>query len=337
MAIFKPTVDSVIWSDSALSSPDYVGPGAGLIGTGFPPPAGTKPTRGHMNFMFRLFHNAVRYFSSRGIPDWDAAETGYVVGSVVFYATTGKFYRCFAAGVTGAAPSADTTHWKDLLLIPGVRLGSSRVTATGNVAVISGCARWRLYMIGCGGGGAGAYGTTNPDYTGGAGGASGSWAIFEGTTIPAANFAFTFGTAGTAGPAPGSPGSASTAGDGGDAVMSDGTNTFTCPGGKGAISTAGGLPGALPTAAPGGTILLATKGEEGGPGGFTAGSVGNCYSGKGGGSPHGPGGGNYFSSSFGNGKDGSGYGFGGGGAMSANTPFTGAVGGGAWALLEQYA
>lgn len=336
MAITKPPVDLIIWGSGATSSPDMVTPGAGMFSSGFVAPP-TKPTRGHMNHLINKLHSAIRYFSSRSVAEWDATETQYAVGTMVFYATTGKYYRCINAAVTGAAPNVDTTHWTDLLILPGLRLARTVITTPGafSFAAATGCKRAIIRGTGCGGSGSGARGSNNPNSRSGAAGAAGSYGEFETTVIPV-NWTGTIGAVGTAGSAPVTDDTWTQGTDSTNTTVSDGTNTFTFPfGGKADNSGHGGTPGAAPSAAPGTsvTVVLAVPGEGGGDGMVSAGVVpiSPVRSGKGGSNPFGSGGGDRSDINAGAGRSAGGWGAGGAGAVSTtSTGYAGSVPTGAY-------
>lgn len=319
MALTKPPVRNN-WGNTNTTSADMVDPG-GLNNTGFLPPP-TVPDREHFNFMLNYLTNAVRYYSSRGIPEWDASETQYAVGSQVQYLAV--LYACSNASVAGTNPSVDTAHWSPLLAVGGTLLRRTVITASGSLASIAGCKRATFRMVGSGGGGAGAYGRLSPVWPyGGGGGSSGSWGEFETTVIPV-NWSYTVGALGAGGAAPGSDQSLTAGSNGGDVVLTDGTNTFTCFGGVGAGSLGeGGSMPAAPTASPGGLIRLSSAGDGGGCGTTTTGTnAATALSGKGGSSPFGAGGrgrsGDLYLSTgkYVAGTDGKGNGSGGGGALS---------------------
>lgn len=107
MAIIKPPVRA-IWADSAVSPTDTVDPGNTFIAAGWPS-SGTPPSRQRFNFALNYLWNAVRYFSSRGIAAWDAAET-YAPGALVLDSNL-NLWKC-GSGNTGEDPSTSVTgHW----------------------------------------------------------------------------------------------------------------------------------------------------------------------------------------------------------------------------------
>lgn len=113
MAITKPPVVNV-WANAASGSPDIVEPT--YIDPGFPLTAGpgTPPAvvpRGFFNWIFWFLFTGVRYFMSRGIPEWEATETEYTAGTTVIDTTNGHTYQLFGTATTGTAPHLDLTNW----------------------------------------------------------------------------------------------------------------------------------------------------------------------------------------------------------------------------------
>lgn len=353
MAITKPPVDLIIWGSGATSSPDMVTPGAGMFSSGFVAPP-TKPTRGHMNHLLNKLHSAIRYFSSRSITDWDASESQYAVGSLVWYATTGRYYRLTTASPTGAAPSADTAHWADAFILPGQLLGTTRiVSGSGTIAVIPGCRLVRVKLVAGGGGGGGANPNDAPTWTIiGCGGSAGGQGEIESTTIPAVSFSYAVGAGGAAGVAGGVGGTAGNGGAGGNSTFSDGTGTVTCFGGPGGTTSAGAVGNqtaapALSTITGGGTMTGIMGSGEPGQAGVITQNGATAIGGRGGGGSS-----QLFGGSGGRagaaagvdapGNNGIGPGAGGGGAYSNGGGAIGAGGaGGAGTagamLVEQYA
>lgn len=66
----KPPVTSV-WASTAT---DNVTPADSFIAAGWPLST-TPPSRGRFNWLLNYLYNGIRYFSRRGIADYDAAET----------------------------------------------------------------------------------------------------------------------------------------------------------------------------------------------------------------------------------------------------------------------
>jgi len=331
MAITKPTVDTATWGNTNTSSPDMVTPAAGMVNTGFLAYP-VKLKRGHLNWLINKLHQGLRYYMAQGMPAWDASEGQYAVGSVVYYSVTNKFYRLHTASPAGTAPSVDTAHWIDLMLISGLRLNRTVITTPGafSFSKTAGCTLAVIRGVGCGGVGAGARGSNNPNNRAGGAGASGSWGEFETTTIPAVNWTGTIGAVGTAPSAPVVDDTFTQGTDSTSTAVSDGTNTYTFPaGGKADNAGNGGAPGAAPSASPGTgvTTKLAVPGEGGGAGMVSAGVVpiSPVRSGKGGSCPFGGGGADRSDLNSAAGGAAGGYGGGGGGAASNSS--TGRAGG----------
>jgi len=341
MALNEPLIVSP-WGNTNTTGADQVQPSSGLNNTGFVSPSLLK--RQYLNWIFNQLTNGLRYFMSRGIPRWNASETEYVVGAVVYYATTDKFYRCYAPSPTvGSPPSTDTGHWSELLLIPGLRLKSTVITTPGafSFAKTPGCTRAIIRGTGCGGAGAGARGSNNPNNRAAGGGAAGSFGEFETTNIPA-NWTGTIGAVGSAGIVPVADDTFTQGTDSTTTTVSDGTNTFTFPaGGKADNSGNGGTPGAAPSASPGTgvTVNLASPGEGGGAGQVSTGTSPALpvRSGKGGSNPFGSGGGDRSDYSPGTGRSAGGYGAGGaGGVSNSSTGFAGSAPTGAYIQIIEY-
>ncbi len=337
MALTKPLVDSATWGNTNITSPDMVIPGAGLINTGFLAPP-TLPKRGHINWLLNKLHQGIRYAMAQGIPAWDASETNYAVGSVVMVGNLGYVLNTGSA-TTGLSPASDLTHWGLLVPVqPGTLLRRVRLT-TGSTASTAGCKLARLLGVGGGGGGAGAAGNSNPNSLGGGGGGAGAWAEFSTTVIPV-TWSYVSGAGGGGGAPPGTALTLTAGSNGADSTFSDGTNTFTCPGGLGADAVYnGGAGGAAPSASPGGTILRSSLGQDGGSG-DNSGSAPICpiRAGDGGSGPLGFGGrGLSSTAALAAGQTGRGFGSGGSGAMAGVTARGGGSGStGSW-ILEEWA
>jgi hypothetical protein len=104
-----PVVD--IWANLASGSPDIATPT--YIDTGFPLVSGVPviPPRGYFNWLFQYAMNAARYFSARGIGDWDSTEDQYGHGSVVRDSSDNRWYVLVGAATTGTAPHSDIPDW----------------------------------------------------------------------------------------------------------------------------------------------------------------------------------------------------------------------------------
>jgi hypothetical protein len=130
MAIQKPPVVP-IWADNATTSPDLVQPNDAEIQTGWP--AGTsKPARGRFNWILKFCANAVRYFSRRGLVDYDAAET-YMTGDIV-RGDDGLIYRSKVDTNLNHTPSTSATQWgSPLAPTPAVDDNSTKIATTAYV------------------------------------------------------------------------------------------------------------------------------------------------------------------------------------------------------------
>lgn len=130
MAITKPPVLPA-WADAG----DKVQPSNAELSVGWPV-SSTPPSRQRFNWVLNFVANAVRYFSRRGMPDYDAAET-YMTGDRVI-GDDGKTYKCLADSTTGLAPSANPAKWERW----GFTLGemASESGLTGTVSFFAGAA-----------------------------------------------------------------------------------------------------------------------------------------------------------------------------------------------------
>ena len=105
MPITKPPV-LPIWADAG----DKVQPTNAELQVGWPLSA-TPPSRQRFNWLLNFASNAVRYFSRRGLPDYDAAET-YMVGDRII-GNDDKTYRSVVDNNVANLPSTDSgTHWE---------------------------------------------------------------------------------------------------------------------------------------------------------------------------------------------------------------------------------
>lgn len=103
MAITKPPVLPA-WADAG----DKVQPSNAELSVGWPV-SSTPPSRQRFNWIFNYVANAVRYFSRRGMPDYDSVET-YMIGDRVI-GDDGKTYKCLVDNTTGLAPSTNPAKW----------------------------------------------------------------------------------------------------------------------------------------------------------------------------------------------------------------------------------
>jgi hypothetical protein len=104
MGIIKPPVKN-IWADTG----DKTEPTAGEVSTGWPA-SSSAPSRQRFNWILNYCANAVRYFSRRGLVDYDAAET-YAIGDRVI-GDDGLTYKSLQATNTNHAPSTSPTWWE---------------------------------------------------------------------------------------------------------------------------------------------------------------------------------------------------------------------------------
>lgn len=102
MSIIKPPVIPV-WAESG----DVTTPTSGEIQAGWPATS-TPPTRQRFNWILNFCANAARYFSRRGMADWDSAET-YAVGDYT-RGPDGLSYRSLTAN-TNKTPASNPSDW----------------------------------------------------------------------------------------------------------------------------------------------------------------------------------------------------------------------------------
>lgn len=139
MAITKPPVLPA-WAESG----DKVTPSNAEIQVGWPL-SSIPPSRQRFNWLLNYLANAVRYFSRRGMPDYDAAET-YKIGDRVI-GDDGKTYRSLQDANTGNTPSSSTLWWErwgftktelNAEMYAHDYKDSVRVATTANLAALSG-------------------------------------------------------------------------------------------------------------------------------------------------------------------------------------------------------
>lgn len=104
MAITKPPVLPA-WAESG----DKVTPSNAEIQVGWPL-SSIPPSRQRFNWLLNFLANGIRYFSRRGLPDYDAAET-YMTGDRII-GDDGKTYRSLINNNTAQTPSAQPTKWE---------------------------------------------------------------------------------------------------------------------------------------------------------------------------------------------------------------------------------
>jgi len=114
MAITKPAVRQS-WANVAIPVTDIVDPGDAYVAAGWIEGA-TPPPRQIFNWLLNYASNGVRYFSRRGVADYDAAET-YQIGDTVI-GDLGILMQSLTAANTGNLPSTSTTNWGPLSNYP---------------------------------------------------------------------------------------------------------------------------------------------------------------------------------------------------------------------------
>lgn len=131
MAITKPPVVPP-WADTAAPGADIVQPSDEDISAGWQQ-SSTPPSRQRFNWILNFLANAVRYFSRRGIVDWDASET-YMSGDIV-RGDNGRLYRSLQDSNTNHLPSAVGSAWWGSLetVTPSSGDNSNKVATTAYV------------------------------------------------------------------------------------------------------------------------------------------------------------------------------------------------------------
>lgn len=114
MSITKPAVLPP-WADTAVPTTDIVQPPNGFISAGWPL-SSVPPSRQYFNWAMNYAANGIRYFSRRGIADYDAAET-YLPNDIV-RGDDNALYQSSVGANTGNAPSSSTAQWTSLNLYP---------------------------------------------------------------------------------------------------------------------------------------------------------------------------------------------------------------------------
>lgn len=105
MALTKPPVLPA-WAEAG----DRVQPSNAEIQAGWPL-SNVPPSRQRFNWLLNYLANGIRYFSRRGLPDYDAAET-YMIGDRII-GDDGKTYRSLIDNNIGQTPSAQPTKWEE--------------------------------------------------------------------------------------------------------------------------------------------------------------------------------------------------------------------------------
>jgi hypothetical protein len=104
----KPVVRDA-WADEAASG-DIADPGNTFVAAGWLS-SSTPPARQFFNFALNYPSEGIRYFSQRGIVDWDTLET-YAIGAVV--QSGGVIYRSVVNSNTGHTPATSPSQWGGL-------------------------------------------------------------------------------------------------------------------------------------------------------------------------------------------------------------------------------
>lgn len=104
MAITKPPVLPA-WAESG----DKVTPSNAEIQVGWPM-SSIPPSRQRFNWLLNFLANGIRYFSRRGLPDYDENET-YMTGDRII-GDDGKTYRSLIDNNTAQVPSTSPTKWE---------------------------------------------------------------------------------------------------------------------------------------------------------------------------------------------------------------------------------
>lgn len=104
MAITKPPVLPA-WAESG----DKVTPSNAEIQVGWPL-SSIPPSRQRFNWLLNFLANGIRYFSRRGLPDYDATET-YMTGDRII-GNDGKTYRSLVDNNINQTPSTSPTKWE---------------------------------------------------------------------------------------------------------------------------------------------------------------------------------------------------------------------------------
>lgn len=105
MEITKPPV-LPSWAEAG----DKVQPSNAEIQIGWPL-SSIPPSRQRFNWLLNYLANGIRYFSRRGLPDYDAAET-YMTGDRII-GDDGKTYRSLIDNNTAQTPSTSPTKWEE--------------------------------------------------------------------------------------------------------------------------------------------------------------------------------------------------------------------------------
>lgn len=139
MALTKPPVFPA-WAESG----DKVQPTNAEIQVGWPL-SNVPPARQRWNWVLNFLANGVRYFSRRGMPDYDVAET-YMIGDRII-GDDGKTYKSLQDTNLAHTPSTSPTWWErwgygaselGAELNKLDQKASCRVASTANIAALTG-------------------------------------------------------------------------------------------------------------------------------------------------------------------------------------------------------
>jgi hypothetical protein len=111
MAITKPPITTPFATNPTTQADGDLFAAPSFMVDGYTAPGGNPeiPALGHFNWLFWFAMQSARYHQSIGIPEWDAAETEYVAGSVVLF--SGDWYFLFGTATLALDPSADPGNW----------------------------------------------------------------------------------------------------------------------------------------------------------------------------------------------------------------------------------
>jgi hypothetical protein len=128
----KPTVRAA-WAQAAVNPTDIIDPGDPYIAAGWLEST-TPPIRQYANWELNYVASAVRYFSQKGIVDWDSLET-YQGGpesagvSSAFVQYLGTVYMCIVPNTIGGQPPVlNTTNWAVAFVTPSALSGALTTT-----------------------------------------------------------------------------------------------------------------------------------------------------------------------------------------------------------------
>lgn len=328
----KPVVSSV-WASTA---PDNVTPTDAFIAAGWPQST-TPPSRGRFNWLLNYLYNGVRYFSRRGIADYDAAET-YMTNDKTM-GPDGLTYISLVDNNTANTPASSPTQWARWGLAASEK-GIVTFTASGTfTATYTGTHFVSGTAAGGSGGGGGSNNISNAAGACGSGAGYGqnvwrmAFNLVKGTT-----YTITIGTGGAsvAGAAQGMA-TALNGNPGGNTVFSgSGITTLTLVGGgAGQGGSQGASSGNVPGPSGGSGFPAGGSSADG----LNAGVGVSAYAAVGGAGASGPFGGGGFGGRAGQGGGVAatpGYGYGSGGAGGGSAYGSGGGGGASSAGMNGY-